>query len=144
MSRLHSIVIAVLTRLNKRMAYAALVAVVLSFLIQVPNSLTHTCVPTVRTQMGLSSEGYPYERHFCNEGYYPELKWGLEEVYNNTLIQIFLVLVPLSLLIPMAVIVIGALLPKSAHSEPDNRLPPGVQMIDQHIRSGKKEPTDKS
>jgi hypothetical protein len=70
------------------------------FLLEHPNSVTHKCEPNVRTVMGLSSEGYPYEKHFCEEGYYPVLKWGQAQIENSA-VELFVILIPALLLLPV-------------------------------------------
>lgn len=136
MSNLSKLVIALFEKVNKRIAYAALIIFVLSIYIQIPTPQTHTCVPNIRTQIGLSSEGYPYDRGFCEEGYYPEMKWGLEDVYSNSIAQLFLVWLPLSLLIPLAVMLLAPRLPKDVQAShaTRNKVSSHVGLVDQRIQ----------
>ena len=90
-----------LTRLRKK--FISLVAVIILglLLINNPNPLTHKCVPNFRTQLGLSSEGYPYDKGFCPDGQYPVLKWGQEDAVTRSVAELFFVVVPLLILTPL-------------------------------------------
>jgi hypothetical protein len=97
-------------KLGKRFAVLCILVVLGLTLIQFPNPVTHECVPNIRTQMGISSEGYPtsetYAQHFCEDGYYPVLKFGQDAATEDKIIMLFFVLLPLLLLTPTAIILI--------------------------------------
>jgi len=94
-----------LRKISKRIASLGLLIVAGLILIQTPNSITHTCVPNVRTTMGLSSEGYPaagpYTQHFCKTGHYPVLKYGQDAATTTRLVILLFALVPLALVLPV-------------------------------------------
>lgn len=91
--------IELLGKLQKKLLVAALVILVIGSASEIPNSVTHKCVPNVRIQMGLSSDDYGLKSYFCPNGYYPVLKWG-EDQLNSAWAEVFFVIIPVSLLLP--------------------------------------------
>ena len=91
-----------LHKLTRRGAILAILVVAGIFLINHPNPVTHKCVPNFRTQMGLSSEGYPqdapYTQHFCKTGYYPVLKYGQDGATTTRLEYLLFGVVPIGLI----------------------------------------------
>lgn len=97
--------VTLLQKFKRRAIYLILFVLLGGLLIQNPNPITHNCVPNFRTQMGLSSEGYPaqepYTQHFCKPGYYPVLRFGQDnKVTQNFAILIF-VIVPALIVVPL-------------------------------------------
>jgi|ERR1700741_3160925 len=105
MNQLNSTYIKLLDKISKRFVTLGLILIIGFTLLQYPNPITHECVPNVRTQLGLSSEGYPYQKHFCDDGYYPVLKFGLEDKLAND-IQVFGILLAMMGLVPVAYLII--------------------------------------
>jgi hypothetical protein len=87
-------------RIRKQFFVAVFIIFLGGLLTSYPNTVTHKCVPNFRTQMGLSSDGYPYEKRFCPEGYYPQLKWGEGQAASRAL-EIFLFILPVLFLLPL-------------------------------------------
>lgn len=107
MDRLNSLYIKLSERIARRFVTLAIIFLVGSVLLQFPNPVTHECVPNGRTILGLPSDGYPYNKYFCNEGYYPVLRFGLEDFYANAITQMFIVLILMGL-VPAAYIIIAS------------------------------------
>jgi hypothetical protein len=93
-------------KLGQTLAISVIMVVLAASLMQAPNPVTHVCIPNLRTEMGISSEGYPVNRHFCEDGYYPVLKFGQDQAIDNR-IKTISVLLPILLLSPVAMILIN-------------------------------------
>jgi uncharacterized membrane protein YwzB len=65
--------------LQRRIKWILISLFVVAAISQFPNSVTHKCVPTLQTELGVTDASNSRERGFCPEGYYPELKWGLKD-----------------------------------------------------------------
>lgn len=99
--------IGILKRYSKGFLYASLTILILGIIVQTPQPLTHRCVPNFATQLGVINENYPTKRYFCKVGYYPELKWGLQGVYDSAITKLFLFYVPAMALIPTGYIIVS-------------------------------------
>lgn len=97
--------IKLLDRVSKKFVAGCLIVVFGVTLINFPNPITHECTTNLRTLMGITSEGYPEERHFCDTGYYPVLRFNLENVIGNRLIELSFVLLPLMLILPVLILI---------------------------------------
>ena len=100
-----------LRKASKRFIVLAILFLIGTTLIDLPNPVTHECVPNMRTQMGLSSDGYPmkesYTQHFCKPGYYPVLRFGQDEATAQRAAMLFLVVIPVLGLAPLIYILIA-------------------------------------
>jgi hypothetical protein len=97
--------VTLLQKLRKQAIYLILFVLLGGLLIQNPNPVTHTCIPNFRTELGLSSEGYPahepYTQHFCKPGYYPVLRFGQDNKVTQNFAILMFVIVPALILVPL-------------------------------------------
>lgn len=90
-SNIVNMILKTLERSRRRFIFAAVSFLVLGVFLSFPNQLTHECKPTLRLQLGVTEDtNYPYANGFCDEGYEPSLKYGLNDTYLKSSYFIFL------------------------------------------------------
>jgi hypothetical protein len=93
-------------KLDRKFIFLGLFIIIAFSIMSFPNPLTHECTPNFRTQLGIKGDfpDEPQKHYFCRPGYYPVLRFSLENTVENAVKEFVFIVIPLMGLLTVAYI----------------------------------------